>query len=123
MYREKLIEFMKRKARRLLEFGVEGYFTDEDAQAILRWSEDDCLRVWEELKTRAVRDYGLTSDTCPFCIKHYGCCAQCEYAKNHGVCHDDASDYSRIMFEVNDLEVFPLGWYDSTLKELSDETG
>jgi len=86
---EKLVELMYIKNKIIIEnsnifellkfkfqhkFGIKEiipYFTEEDAEEIKSWSEDDCAFVLKDIKHNLrFSFFNLSGTTCPFCI-HY----------------------------------------------------
>lgn len=103
-YREKIIEFMKRKAGIISDHGVDPslYFDTEDEREILLWHEHDARRIWENMKISFPNvNISYMGHICPFCrysseILFTTGCDSCPFGKNHGICDDENSDYRKI---------------------------
>ncbi|MFA5174647.1 MAG: hypothetical protein WC438_05695 [Candidatus Pacearchaeota archaeon] len=105
--KQKLIEFMKQKAKILYDNDYDPnreYFTEQDEQAILNWENKDCDTVWNSLLTNIItyNNQDLNAYSCVFCIKYkmecYYTCDLCKYGKNHGICTNSAdSTYQKIV--------------------------
>jgi len=96
---ELLIKLMELKAEAIASatgLPASTYFQEADKEAIRRWSLED-VRIIVERINEQIYDYpGYLSASCPFCIRYLTGCSSCEYAKEHGFCEDDDSDYRRI---------------------------
>ena len=121
---EKLIKFMRAKRAHLiwLTGGCQeavNYFTDEDAQDIRKWSDEntryvkDC--IIKILKVNTEKD-GTGGYLCPYCYykgKSLGnSCFSCTYFKRRGqTCGNARSNYARLYWafktidEVNLFEI------------------
>jgi len=141
-YHNYLIEFMKGKQRKLLEFDVREivYFDEEkDGRFINKWSDKLAEIVYNKLKYYIFCEeaYGLHSESCPFCIKQKitkhvedflyteVLCEDCEYAINHGICDEKNSTYNIVTIELLDSEyIFSNEFYKKLIYKIenTDET-
>jgi hypothetical protein len=100
--REVLVEFMRGKAKRLSEYGIDTdrYFSEEDKNDIMSWTHEDAANIASEIYLSIKSGTkGLVNSVCPFCIKldNYkikrNVCGQCGYGVRHGDCYDVDGDY------------------------------
>jgi len=91
MYREAILEFIRRK-----DEALEGkYIPDHTPEELWPYGEEKSRKV--------VRLLSTASDTsfCPWCLVHNSDCYWCEYGKEYGSCtKDDDALYERLREEV-----------------------
>jgi len=91
MYREAILEFIRRKNEAL-----EGrYIPDHTPEELWPYGEEESRYVVEH--TTAKSD----SSFCPWCVLHGSNCDACEYGDEYGACsRDDNNMYNRLREEV-----------------------
>lgn len=103
---QKLVRFMEIKADILLAHKLidsrEKYFSHEDKEDMLGWSDRDASSVFLELWENIYRNYyGLGMEVCPFCILKKRTAFMkyddCSYGARHTICHYAGSDYKQIV--------------------------
>lgn len=95
-----LIEIMKIKNDHLQKhLGIRDYFTEEDEQELLSWSESKAQDVLAKMCSFTMIG---TAQCCPWCINHHQRCLECSYAKRHGTCSDKKSAYWKICQKLED---------------------
>lgn len=129
-YRERLILFMEKKARKIKkETGIDYYFKEEDKKAILSWNEEKAKQAWNFIKKEVYekKEAGLTARLCPFCVVHWGYldskrkaspCDKCEYAKVHSACFYENSDYRKIFIATKEGRLFTNHWYKIIIAQI-----
>ena len=100
--KQKINEFMEWKAKEikylLSEYNIP-YYTPKDAEAIEKLEQEHVHQIYAHFKNIADGILTLRSDRdhCPFCIVYSDICDLCPYGKNHLICKDERSDYSKIL--------------------------
>jgi hypothetical protein len=115
-YYEIINNFMVDKARRIDDHKMDRckikYYSSSDYAAILKWEREKAKTVVIGL-TQGIEFtlknlgmvYAFSHRTCPFCIANNfkgrmedveTSCSKCDYAKRHGPCHEDDSDYMKL---------------------------
>ena len=105
------------------------YFTAEDEQDILSWSNHEAKKCWEIIKAEVKRaakngaPINLTTIVCPFCVKtikvNNKWCGSCFYGKKHGECAELNSTWQAIVktYMVN----IPNKFYTDLIKRLDSD--
>lgn len=112
--REVLVEFMRGKAKRLSEYGIDTdrYFSEEDGRDIMSWTHEDSANIASEIYVSIkFGSLGLTTVLCPFCVKFRNsigrvCCASCGYGMRHGFSCIVASDFVYIENFLHERKFF-----------------
>ena len=95
MYKDICINFMNRKndiIKSNSKCNVD-YITQEDLEDINGWDEDTCRSFIESIQPLILSD----AEICPWCYKYDNNCNICSYAKRHGVCDMEQSNYNIIL--------------------------
>jgi len=98
MYRKALVCFMEEKAKEISRrtgLHEELYFDEEDKKDIIQWEPALAQKVWEWIGDALRRGDYNAAVLCPFCQAYL--CENCPYAKNHGRCSSDESDFKKIV--------------------------
>jgi len=123
-YKQCIIDFMDYKNVKMYDVNKPLYFNKSDRGDISKWDETGCEIVWDKiiiyLVERSTKELlfedtiRACSEICPFCLyalvssNNSSCgCNICKYAKNHGDCNNEGSDYrtfwKSFRFLVKDL--------------------
>lgn len=116
---EKLVMFMEGKSERLKEVGITkpSYFTEKDAEALLKLSDKEAGRIWGQLKKNIEMGHdGLVVKVCPFCLQFE--CESCPYGENHLVCGDKESDYESIYRKIYIWEILNTEFYKNLIERI-----
>lgn len=116
---ELLIAFMWKK-QELLPVKEPVYFTEDDANAIRKWSKTKANKALSTIIKNLTDINVWAEEICPFCVVYplafamdgsgIRCQPRCEYGKKHGFCAtDDNSDYIRLCENEN---FSMLAWLD-----------
>ena len=99
------------KVKEVLVRNLRGWL--EDLNGRLKWAIDAIERAetveevmyWKKwLLTTMLHNLPLAAGHCYFCLKHNMKCDDCEYARIHGVCANEDSDYKKITVGVERLK-------------------
>ncbi len=125
MYRKALVYFMKAKAKEIKrQSGLPEtvYFSEEDAAEMQRWPEDRAREAWTKIYDALTMNVYNSAKLCPYCVLFS--CAECPYAKRHGMCNSEESDFARIVWKVGSIsDLYDLdGWFE-LFKECSKRAG
>lgn len=96
---EYLLEIMRLKQESLQRYlDIPDYFTEDDRQEILSWSESECQEI---LRSMHLIGAVGTAQCCPWCRKYDTTCSKCTYADRHRMCGSYGSTYRKIMQELD----------------------
>ena len=93
---QRLIDFCKMKSiavDTILQKEMD-YFTPEDEDDIMLWTDRECNKIIDTIVER-ITSWNATDGTiCPWCIRTS--CVWCGYGERHGKCPNPNSDYHYI---------------------------
>ena len=105
------------------------YFTAEDEQDILSWSNPEAKKCWEIIKAEVKRaakngaPINLGSIVCPFCMKTLRVngkwCGSCFYGKKHGKCTELDSTWQAVT-RTHAVDI-PNKFYTDLIKRLDSD--
>lgn len=124
--KEHAIKFMMSKASKIKEFCNIDYFTKLDISAIDEMDDDKFVIAWQEVVDNILRKRvsELASTTCVFCMYYtFPKCQICGYSKNHDICGDITSDWSKIIdaWLLEKENLFTNEFYVDLLKQIGCE--
>ena len=65
---------------------------------------EELMALKRELLLRLLDMLPLHANYCYFCVKNFTRCEKCEYAKFHGICTKEPSDYATIKRKLDELK-------------------
>lgn len=125
MYREALVYFMEEKARKIKQLSglpEEVYFSVEDATELRSWPEDRAREAWTKIYDALITRAYNSARLCPYCAMFI--CSECPYAKRHGLCNSEESDFAHIVWKIGSIsDLYDLdGWFE-LFRECSRRAG
>ena len=87
-YRGKLVAFLTYKNEIIKRSTGIKYINREDITEVNRWKDTVCQRIYETIKNNIINHgaFGVSTNTCAWCIKHLEGCDNCGYGNRHLKC-------------------------------------